>query len=161
MPTLGYPRELRAVARLGLLAGVILLSACRAPAVTPSSSAERWRDAVARGDFGRAQGQIVANQRAQWRQDTEALVKGHGAVRIPVWSGGRSGFPPGFDQRQAIYRLVFADGYERCLRVRSRGSRGSLELVDGGYVDCATVPAPSVRYGTPATPSIPSPTPTP
>ena len=69
-------------------------------------------------------------------------MRRHGAPRVVAMGGHRSGFPPGFKRREAVYRLAFADGYERCLWVQSRGASGLLDPVGPGYADCATVPAP-------------------
>lgn len=100
-------------------------------------------DALKRGDLQAAQEQVASSSRTQWRQDTDTLVRAHGALRIVATSGGTTGVPPGFPLHHAIYRIAFADGHERCLWVEARGG-GELTLVNGGYVDCGTIPAPSV-----------------
>ena len=115
-----------------------------------ASREERFRAALRAGDWQQAQEQLSSADGAQWRQETVALVQRHGALRIAVASGSRDGFPPGFERREAIFRPAFADGYERCLWVGGRGSGGALDVLHGGYVDCAMIPAPSVQLGTPS-----------
>lgn len=128
---------------------VLFLAACGGLALRASRE-ERFRAALRAGDRQQAQEQLSTASGAQWRQETEALVQRHGALRIIAFSASRDGFPPGLDRREAIYRLAFADGYERCLWVGGRGGGGALDVLHGGYVDCATIPAPEVRYGTPS-----------
>lgn len=105
--------------------------------------ADRLRDALHRGDLQRAEQQLARAYRAPWRRETEALVRRHGAPRVVVSSGYRGPFRLGFERRETIYRLAFADGAERCLWVRGRGAGGLLAPVGAGYFDCATIPAPS------------------
>ena len=134
------PHHLFAV---GAITAALFLVACGV------SREEQFRAALQAGNWQQAEGQLSAASGAQWRQETEALVLRHGALRIAISSRSQDGFPPGFDRREAIYRFAFADGYERCLWVGGRGSSGALEVLQGGYVDCGTIPAPAVRYGTP------------
>ncbi len=128
---------------------VSFLAACGGLAPRASRE-ERFRAAFRAGDWQQAQEQLSAASGAQWRQETAALVQRHGALRIIAFSGSRDGF----DRREAIYRLAFADGYERCLWVGGRGDGGALDVKNGGYVDCGTIPAPAVQFGTPS-PRIP------
>lgn len=128
---------------------IMFLMACGGLA-PHASREERLRAALRAGDWQQAQEQLSTASGAQWHQETEALVQRHGALRIVAFSGGRDGFPPGLDRREAIYRLTFADGYERCLWVGGRGGGNALDVLRGGYVDCATIPAPEVRFGTPS-----------
>lgn len=150
----------KATARITITATIIIvgLAACR-PVNMPNRE-DALHAALNRNDLQVAQDQLVAGSRVQWRQDSEALVAAHGAMRIPTASGGQGGFPPGFAKHYAIFRTTFADGYERCLWVEGRGS-GALTLVNGGYVDCGTIPAPSVVYVTPLRPGTLPATPTP
>ena len=136
------PRYLFAV---GVLFAALFLVACGV------SREEQFRAALQAGNWQQAEEQLSAASGAQWRQETEALVRRHGALRIAISSRSQDGFPPGLDRREAIYRLAFADGYERCLWVGGRGGGGALDVLRGGYVDCGTIPAPAVRYG--STPS--------
>jgi hypothetical protein len=106
-----------------------------------------------------APGELLAGAEPAEEAMAGAMAAGHRGAGAPARRAAypcvewlRNGFPPLFDQRESIYRIAFADGYERCLWVRGRGSNGLLDLVNGGYVDCATMPAPSGRPGTPPTP---------
>lgn len=144
-----------AIAVAAIVAG---LAACGP--VTPRQREDTLRVALNANSLQAAQEQLVAGSRTQWRQDSELLVKAHGAMRLASASGGTAGFPPGFATHYAIFRIAYADGYERCLWVEGRGG-GALTLVNGGYVDCGTIPAPSVVYGTPHIPGTPPATPTP
>jgi hypothetical protein len=140
-------RRLCAVCVLSLLA--LALAGCR-----PSFQAGRepaFFAALFRSDLAGAERELVSQSRATWRADTEALLRAHGAMRPGAATGGDSGGVPGFTDHFTLYRIGFADGYERCLWVKGTGA-SELTLVNGGYVDCATVPAPRVVYSGPATP---------
>lgn len=149
-------RRARMIAYIALCFVTLGLVGCR-----PSFQAGRegpFFAALWGGDLARAEAELTTGSRAAWRADTEALVRAHGAMRPVAGSGGDSGGIPGFTDHYALYRIAFADGYERCLWVRGTGA-SKLTLVNGGYVACATVSAPSVVYGTPRAPGRPATTP--
>ncbi len=149
---------MRTTAHIAITAALIITGLAACGPTTPRQREDTLRVALNANDLQTAQEQFVAGSRAQWRQDSEALVTAHGAMRIPTASGGQGGFPPGFATHYAIFRTTFADGYDRCLWVEGRGG-GALTLVNGGYVDCGTIPAPSVVYGPTRSPGTPPATP--
>lgn len=131
----------------------IVLVGCR-----PSFQAGRegpFFAALWRGDLAGAEAELTAGSRAAWRADTEALIRAHGAIRPMAATGADNGGIPGFTDHSVLYRIAFADGYERCLWVKGTGA-SDLTLVNGGYVACSTVPAPSISYGTPRAPATPA-----
>lgn len=135
----------KATARITLVTAIIIVGLAACGPVSMPDREDALRAALNSNDLQAAQDQFVAGNQAKWRQDSETLVTAHGAMHIPTASGGREGFPPAFANHHAIFRIAFADGYERCLWVEGRGG-GALNLVNNGYVDCGTIPAPSMVH---------------
>ncbi len=145
------PRSPRPLFVLLLTLAALTTGLCLAAALVNDHYHLHWRPPLSRdvqlhaalqqGHLRYAEGQLMSAHRGWWRQETEALVRHHGPLRVIAVGGRRTGSLPGFRQRQATYRLTFADGYERCLWLHGRGTYGLLQPVGAGYVDCATIPA--------------------
>jgi hypothetical protein len=133
-------RHLRKALLLGLLVCGISasLSGC-APRRNPfarESPTNRWMAAMLAGDYAAAEGLLRGSNVSAWRTETDQLGQQHGKVRA-IWRDDVAGY-----QNEAPFtsiRVVWADGLERCLRVR-RTADEYPELLDGGWQDCATVP---------------------
>ena len=138
-----------------VLVAVVFLTGCDRGFADGDTHEAHFRAALRVGDWSHAAMELHDADRAPWQRATEALVGGHGALRIAAASTDWNG-APSFDYQDVIYRLAFADGYERCLWLRGQGG-DPLAIRNGGYVDCATIAAPGVSHGVPTPRGTPAP----
>lgn len=128
----------RQAAGLALLGSLALLAGCGNPWARPAPVA-RWAAAMALDDYDAAESLLVTADTRRWRAETEQLAHEHGRVRAATM--GEVAAPPGEQPAVVRARLVWEDGYARCLLLRDDGT-GHLALADGGYRDCPDAPAP-------------------
>lgn len=96
---------------------------------------ERWSAAMGRGDHEVAQRALLAEDGPTWRAEADRLAKQHGRVRVIQ----NDDVVPDQGAPFKSVRVTWADGHDRCLRVRLPAD-DRLDLLDGGWQDCAAVP---------------------
>jgi hypothetical protein len=94
---------------------------------------------MALDDYDAAEYLLVTADTRRWRAETEQFAYEHGRMRSVAT--GEVAPPPGEQATIVRARLVWADGYARCLLLRDAGS-GRLALVEAGYQECPDGPAP-------------------
>ncbi|HEY8599351.1 MAG TPA: hypothetical protein VIL85_13020 [Thermomicrobiales bacterium] len=100
------------------------------------SAKERWTRAVGNEQYAGAASVLRGPAVPDWEAETTRLRQQHGKVRA-IQSGDLVGW-----QNEALFtsvRVTWADGHERCLRLRSTAD-DRLQLLDNGWQDCANVP---------------------
>lgn len=100
------------------------------------SARNRWLQDFVNERYGSAAGRLRGPGIATWETEAGRLRQAHGKVRS-VQSDDLVGWQnePPFTS----VRVTWTDGHERCLRYRQVGD-DQLELLDGGWQDCANVP---------------------
>lgn len=100
------------------------------------SARNRWTHDFYNEQYGQAANVLRGPAVPAWEAEANQLRQQHGKVRA-IQSGDLVGW-----QNEAPFtsvRVTWADGHERCLRLR-RTADDRLELLDTGWQDCAIVP---------------------
>lgn len=101
------------------------------------SARNRWLHDFVNEQYASAAARLRGPGVATWEAEAGQLRQAHGKVRA-VQSGDIidwRGEPP-----FTSVRATWADGYERCLRLRRAADDRHLDLLDGGWQDCSNVP---------------------
>lgn len=101
------------------------------------SAKNRWTAAIVNEDYVGAGRLLTGPSVATWETEARQLRQAHGKVRSLNLADviSQRGEPP-----FTSIRVTWADGYERCLRLRRVADDRHLDLLDGGWQDCANVP---------------------
>lgn len=126
-----------------LCAACILVVGCGGGPLGRAAPLERWSSAVLGGDYARAADLMTEGDRALWLAETERLGADHGSVK--EYTAGHVVPPPPGEEPMTKIRLVWADGFARCLLLRE-GPAG-LATPRGGYNDCAPEPEELACHG--------------
>ncbi len=127
----------RAFTTITLVLAALALTGCMVNNPFERQSARnRWSQAFYNEQYSRAANILRGPAIPTWEAEATQLRQQHGKVRamniddLSTW------------QNEAPFtsvRVTWADGHERCLRLR-RTADDRLELLDTGWQDCANVP---------------------